>query len=294
MFQSMTGFGQAIRLFEGYQIQIDVKSVNHRYREIIVRMPREWLSLEESLKAMIQKRIQRGRVEVFMTIEHQESNADHQLEIDWSLADRYVQAVNQLKDRYQLQDSLSIKDFLAIPELITSTRNLPDQNDFVNQQISECLEDALNQLLEMRKREGSYLREDVMKRVTVMRQHHLQIQSMTSTAVEQMREKLHQRIQEILTQKQLDETRLTMEVALLAERANIDEELTRLLSHFDQCNTLFEQNEPVGRKFDFLIQEMNREVNTIGSKSNFTEITNKVVEMKAELEKIREQVQNIQ
>ncbi|NBI29618.1 YicC/YloC family endoribonuclease [Chengkuizengella marina] len=294
MLQSMTGFGQAIRLMNGYQIQVDIKTVNHRYREIKIKMPREWLALEEKLKSIIQKRIQRGRVEVFMTIEQQESHIEEQVEIDWQLADRYLQAADQLKTRYKLNDSLSLKDLMLIPDLVSLRKDLPDQDEVMNQFITDCLEEALHQLLEMRSKEGSHLRNDLIKRVQVMEKLHTQIQSMALRAVEQMREKLFQRIQEVLSDKQLDESRLTMEVALLAERANIDEELTRLLSHFEQCYTLFNQVEPVGRKLDFLIQEMNREVNTIGSKSNFTEITNKVVDLKAELEKIREQVQNIQ
>ncbi|NDI33476.1 YicC/YloC family endoribonuclease [Chengkuizengella sediminis] len=293
MLQSMTGFGQAIRLMKGYQIQIDIKTVNHRYREIKIKMPREWLALEEKLKTIIQKRIQRGRVEVFMTIEQQDSHTEQQVEINWQLADHYFQAADQLKTRYKLQDSLSLKDLMLIPDLVSLRKNLPDQDELMNQIISDCLEEALHQLLEMRSKEGSHLRKDLMKRVQVMEELHTQIQSMALSAVEQMRERLLQRIQEVYD-KQLDESRFTMEVALIAERANIDEELTRLLSHFEQFNTLFNQDEPVGRKLDFLIQEMNREVNTIGSKSNFTEITNKVVDLKAELEKIREQVQNIQ
>ncbi|MFS1513280.1 YicC/YloC family endoribonuclease [Chengkuizengella sp. SCS-71B] len=294
MLQSMTGFGQAIRLMKGYQIQIDIKTVNHRYREIKIKMPREWLALEEKLKTIIQKRIQRGRVEVFMTIELQDSPTEQQAEIDWQLADCYFQAADQLKTRYKLHDSLSLKDLMLIPDLVSLRNKLPDQDELMHQIISDCLEEALHQLIDMRSKEGIHLRNDLIKRVQVMEKLHTQIQSMALTAVEQMRDKLLQRIQEILSDKQLDESRLTMEVALLAERANIDEELTRLLSHFEQCYTLFNQVEPVGRKLDFLIQEMNREVNTIGSKSNFTEITNKVVDLKAELEKIREQVQNIQ
>ncbi|ULL17416.1 YicC family protein [Paenibacillus sp. H1-7] len=293
MVRSMTGFGQASRSIAGYTVQIDVKSVNHRYCEVQVRMPREWLKYEDLLKRAVQQEIKRGRIDVFVTVEKQ-TDAAGSMEIDWPLADAYRQAAEQLKVRFGLEGSLTVQDFLRIPELITmqETAAIPDEE--AEQVWKACINDALKQLIRMRESEGGHLAADTTQRVETMASLLEQARILCPQSVQEYALKLRSRIQELIQQPVIDEVRLATEVAIFADRANVDEELTRLQSHFQQCRQLLQSAEPIGRKFDFLVQEMNREVNTIGSKANHAGLTALVVEMKAELEKMREQIQNIE
>lgn len=292
MIRSMTGFGQAGRNVHDYKIQIDIKSVNHRYQETMIRMPREWMHLEDAIKKSIQQRIKRGRIDVFVTME-KEATAAQLVEINWTLAEGLQQAANQLSERLNLPNDLSVKEVLSLPDVIRFKDGDAD-SVLISEQMLGCVEDALSQLVAMREIEGSNLSVDLHERIETLKQLHQVVAAQAPQSHIEHRDKLRQRIQDLLADATMDEQRFTMEVAMMAERASIDEELTRLSSHVQQCQQLLATDDPVGRKLDFLIQEMNREVNTIGSKSNHTIIASKVVELKAELEKIREQVQNIE
>lgn len=293
MIRSMTGFGQAERSVQGTRIQIDMKSVNHRYHEINVRMPREWLHLEEPLKKRIQQQIKRGRVDVFVNIDL-EPSASVSVELDWTLADGYIDAAKQLNERYGLADFPSAADLLRIPELVRPMRPELDPEAQADA-LLECVEEALGQLIRMRIAEGEHLHQDIGQRIGTVGRLGEQMAQVYPQAMNQYRDKLRSRIKELLEDPNaFDEHRFTMEVAVMADRTNIDEELTRLNSHVSQFNEALNSTEPIGRKLDFLIQEMNREVNTMGSKSNDPLLVNHVVELKAELEKIREQVQNME
>jgi uncharacterized protein (TIGR00255 family) len=293
MIRSMTGFGQASRTIHGIKLQIDMKSVNHRYSEIMVRMPREWLKYEDMLKKTALQVIKRGRVDIFVTIER-EGTSDKQVEVDGLLAAQYYQAANQLKEQLGLQGGLSITDIMKLPEVVFLKEQWNESNEAFETALKQCAQDAVEQLTQMRDQEGTELHKDLMSRIQALVLHIEHISEFASLAVTEYRSKLTQRLQELLGDTKMDETRLAMEVALLAERSNIDEELTRIQSHRVQFIELLQSSEPAGRKMDFLIQEMNREINTIGSKSSHKEIVSLVVEVKAELEKIREQVQNIE
>jgi uncharacterized protein (TIGR00255 family) len=293
MIRSMTGFGQAERSVQGCRIQIDMKSVNHRYHEVMVRMPREWLHLEEPLKKRVQQMVKRGRVDVFVTIDR-EPSAKVTVEIDWTLADGYIDAAKQLSDKYGLPGSLSLVELLRYPDLLGMKE--PEMDGTAQEEaFLSCTDEALERLVSMRQAEGANLTHDLKQRLHTIKRTHDEITDHSPLVVEQYRTKLRGRILELLEDTgAFDEQRFAMEVALMAERTNIDEELTRLQSHLDQFEMALESDQPIGRKLDFLIQEMNREVNTMGSKSNDQRLTQHVVELKSELEKIREQVQNIE
>ncbi|MFH5183035.1 YicC/YloC family endoribonuclease [Paenibacillus sp. TAB 01] len=290
---SMTGFGQASRSFAGYTVQIDVKSVNHRYCEIMVRMPREWLKYEDLLKQTVQRKVKRGRVDVFVTIER-DASASRSIELNWPLAEAYHTAAEQLKERFGLTDSLTARDLLHIPELVSFQQGEAAAEDEIERELSDCAEEVTEQLVRMRAAEGKHLAADTEQRLHILEGLVEQARQLAPQIVTQYAEKLRARIQDFMQQPVVDETRLATEVALLANRANVDEEMTRLQSHFQQCRELLQSAEPIGRKLDFLVQEMNREVNTIGSKANHAGLTALVVEMKAELEKMREQIQNME
>lgn len=294
MIRSMTGYGQTVRQSGGLRIQVDMKSVNHRYGEVVFRMPREWLPFEDRLRKLIGNRVRRGRVDVFIMAERTgESPAG--VRIDWALAGAYHQAAAQLSERFSLEGSLALSDLLSLPGVVAAEDHL-DAGDETVSALTEAVSEALDQLCAMRENEGASLKADLENRLSLFGGLLEKAINLAPQAVEHQREKLRGRIQELLadTGTPLDENRFMMETAVMAERSNVDEELTRIRSHLGQLAEMLEEAEPVGRKLDFLIQELNREVNTIGSKTAYGELTGLVVEMKAELEKMREQVQNIE
>lgn len=293
MIRSMTGFGQAERRAGDVRIQVDIKSVNHRYGETVFRMPREWLVYEDKLRKLIAGRIRRGRVDVFVTAER--SGAGEATEVDWTLAAAYKQAADELARRYGLSGELTLPEMLALPGLVQVKERL-DAGESVEQSLIDCTAEAVDRLTQMREAEGAHLLADLQSRLAALTDYHTQAIAIAPTVAIQYQEKLRLRLAELLagSDAEIDPQRLVAEVALMADRSNIDEELTRLRSHLEQFNTILGADEPVGRKLDFLLQEMNREVNTIGAKASQTELVGLVVEMKAELEKMREQVQNIE
>ncbi|MEX2460923.1 MAG: YicC/YloC family endoribonuclease [Paenibacillaceae bacterium] len=293
MIQSMTGFGQASQAFNEYQLQVEIKSVNHRYLEMTVRLPREWARLEDAIKQKLRTSIQRGKVDASISI-IREASVNSVVTVDWSLAEAYHDAAQKLIVKFGLPDTISIRDFLQIPELIKLGDSTKETHPLVQEQLHACLDDALVEMQAMRQSEGQHLQQDLTARLQIVQALNQSMHHLAPKVIEQYRQKLKIRIQDAIDGMPYDEQRLIQEVVLFADRTNVDEELTRLDSHFQQFNQLLQAGEPVGRKLDFLLQEMNREVNTIGSKANDSDLISNVVEMKAELEKMREQVQNIQ
>ncbi|KKO52175.1 YicC/YloC family endoribonuclease [Paenibacillus sp. DMB20] len=291
---SMTGFGQSAIKFAGYTVTFEVKSVNHRYCEVLFRMPREWASFEDSLKRRIQSRIGRGRIDVYINKESDGENVSAAL--NHAMVKAYLQAADELR-RLGVEGMPTVSDILSLPDVLISRNEKPDEG--VQEQWADALcgglDQALDGLMHMRTVEGSHLAKDIEQRIDRLQLMHAEMAGLAPTVTEEYRARLRQRLESLndgsLT---FDEHMFGMEVALFAERSNIDEELTRLKSHLDQCRRLLYQEGPAGRKLDFLIQEMNREVNTIGSKANHLTLVNRVVEMKAELEKIREQAANVE
>ncbi|WP_195572957.1 YicC/YloC family endoribonuclease [Paenibacillus sp. 1001270B_150601_E10] len=291
---SMTGYGQSAKEIGGYKISIEMKSVNHRYSEIVLRLPREWANLEDRLRRIVQRHIRRGRVDVFINKEHVGETASA-VDVNMQVVDAYMQAANQLSQKYGLSGNLELMDILRLPDVVT----VSEKTTWSEEQLITCLEDGLTEALEglcqMRIAEGAHLAQDTKERIARLEVIHGELVEWAPVVVTDYRAKLKQRLEQLSEQHlTFDDTKFGMEIALFAERCNIDEELTRLYSHFQQFKKLLESEEPIGRKLDFLIQEMNRETNTIGSKANHLEIVNRVVEMKAELEKIREQIANME
>lgn len=295
---SMTGYGQSAVQFGGYKVQIEVKSVNHRYCEIMMRLPREWGQMEDSLKRLIQDALKRGRIDVFMNKE-QDVGQVPSLKLNHANVQSYLQAGKELTERYGVSGNLDINQLLAFPGIMTTEQpsELADEEAQAKWQqiLGQGLQEALQGLLEMRAREGIHLANDLRERLNLLEQHYRRMCELAPTVVEEHRVRLQQRLSELQNGSlHWDDSRIGMEIAVFADRSNIDEELTRLNSHFQQCKLLLDSQDAIGRRLDFLIQEMNREVNTIGSKANHLALVNHVVEMKAELEKIREQAANLE
>ncbi|MNH92622.1 hypothetical protein D3C73_452070 [compost metagenome] len=290
----MTGFGQASRSFAAYKVFIDVKSVNHRYSEVAIRIPKEWACYEDSVRKTVLQSVKRGRVDVFITMER-EASTNTAISIDWVLVEGYMQAAEQIKLKYDLTDPVTTMDLLRLPDLlkVKETRSEPDETMGI--ELVACVQEAMANLSQMREREGVHLLLDITDRFNELVRLHRELQAWAPQVVKEYTGKLRTRVAELLQdQAVVDENRMAAEIALFADRSNVDEELIRLGSHFKQFEQLLGSQEPVGRKLDFLIQEMNREVNTVGSKANHSELTTRVIDMKAELEKMREQIQNIE
>ncbi|MNH77057.1 hypothetical protein D3C73_293430 [compost metagenome] len=292
---SMTGFGQSAQHFGGYVIQFEIKSVNHRYSEIVLRMPREWTCYEDELKRIVQRHIKRGRIDVYINKE-KEDESSRPFALNVSAAKAYLDAARQLGEQLGVDDSLTAHQLLTMPDVLVSEDALPADlhpDEDWEKVLKAGLEQALSGLIRMREKEGLHLTNDLEERLAKLEEFHAELTQLAPTVVGDYRNRLRQRLSELLDGT-MDEQRFSMEVAIFADRSNVDEELTRLGSHFEQCRELLHTREPIGRKLDFLIQEMNREVNTIGSKANHLALVNRVVEMKAELEKIREQAANME
>ncbi|KIL41141.1 stress-induced protein [Gordoniibacillus kamchatkensis] len=293
MIRSMTGYGQAQGELPGTIVLIDVKSVNHRFLETVVRLPRELQSLEEPLRKTVQQAARRGRFDVFVTVERS-AEGESGVDIDWPLVHAYAGAARELRGKLGLQDELTLQHLLQLPDVVR-LRNSAAGDEETRQVLVDVLGSALAALTRMREDEGIHLCADLSSRLDALEAERQKVAKLAPEAVHSYAAKLKERIRELLRgETGIDEQRMAGEIALMADRSNVDEELTRLDSHIRQFRKLLQSAEAVGRKLDFLIQEMNREVNTIGSKSAHTDITACVIEMKAELEKMREQVQNIE
>ncbi|HEY2492625.1 MAG TPA: YicC/YloC family endoribonuclease [Paenibacillus sp.] len=298
MLYSMTGYGQSALNFKGYKVEFEIKSVNHRYCEVVFRMPREWTCFEDTMKRTVQRIVKRGRIDISINKEAEEGDVLFGA-LNHSAVKAYMQAASDLTDRYGVEGSLSVRDMLTLPNILIPPDHLPanaeDDMEGWGAFLQEGLEQALERLVFMRSTEGSHLLQDVEQRLHHLQALHGEMVSLSPTVVKDYRLKLKQRLSDLKDHSFVfDEHKFGMEIAIFADRSNIDEELVRLQSHFKQCMGLLQSNEPIGRKLDFLIQEMNREVNTIGSKANHLTLITRVVEMKAELEKIREQAANIE
>ncbi|MGD6992443.1 YicC/YloC family endoribonuclease [Sutcliffiella horikoshii] len=291
MVKSMTGFGRAEAKQGSYQILVEMKSVNHRFCEINIRMPKQFLAMEEKMKKVVHSYLQRGRIEMFITIEGQDIHDKH-LNVDWELLSAYIDSIHRVKDRYQISGSIEINDILKLENVFTIMETQTGM-EAIEEILLDQVHLASKQLVAMRKAEGDQLQKDIITHLTFIENMSEQLAKLGPTVVEAYRLRLEKKLKEYLG-SQIDEQRILAEAAIFADKADINEELKRINSHLGQFTQTLQSADPVGRKLDFLVQELNREVNTIGSKANDANIANLVVEMKACLEKIKEQVQNIE
>ncbi len=293
MIKSMTGFGRSEYCDGKRNIIVEIKSVNHRYNDISIRMPKKYSFTEEKIKAAIKKVVKRGKVDVSIIIENL-SDSDSSVELNTDLARQYYNSLNVLKNEFQLDQEISVSLLASMPDVLKLKPDINDEDEILKN-ILVPVEDASNKLNTMRGMEGKKLAEDINSRSQKISDHVKEIEKRAPNVVVEYKEKLQERIGELLGEHAvLDEERLALETAVFADKCSIAEELVRLDSHIHQLEKNVQNNEPSGRKLDFLVQEMNREINTIGSKANDLEITNFVVDIKSEIEKIREQIQNIE
>lgn len=292
MVKSMTGYGRARQERNGRNITVEVRSVNNRYLDCTVKMPRAFIFAEDAMKALVQKYISRGKVDVFVTVDS--VTADQTVvQVNEPLARSYYQALSRLREMFSLEDELSASTLARFPDVLAVTKAEEDL-EMISADICAVLEEALTAHRQMRSVEGEKLFSDIAGRADTIESVVAKVEERSPQTVSEYRARLEAKMREVLQSTTIDESRILTEAAIFADKIAVDEETVRLRSHLSQLRTMLSGDEPVGRKLDFLIQEVNRECNTIGSKCNDLTIARDVVNMKAEVEKIREQVQNIE
>lgn len=289
----MTGFGRAECQKDDYTYQAEVRSVNNRFIEISTRLPKAYMDLEQPLKKLIKSYCSRGSISLTISIGNSNENTgEWEVKPNLPLATQYVAALNQIRESLKLEGEVDLKSVIGIRDIVKIEPLAIDPAK--HELILNIATEALASLQTMREEEGEHLQNDLAKRIEAIETYASEIESRHPEVIKEYQGKLQERIKVLNEGIELDETRLAQEAALLADRCDITEEITRLRSHLNQFKSFFKANEPIGRKLEFITQEINREVNTTGSKSSDLEISNRVIEIKSELEKIREQVQNIE
>ena len=294
MVRSMTGYGRAEAILDGQKYTVEIKSLNHRFLEISLRLPASLSALEMEIKKKIGEPLLRGKIDVSIRRDVQSSAENGQyLALNLQLAQNYFNLLMQLKQSLNLQDDIRL-EMIAGQKDVFQMAELPQDDSALWQGLTAVLEEALAGMMEMRRREGEVLSRDLSARLDLMTQLLSRIEAKAPQVVLEYQKRLTDRVRELTSGLVVDESRLSQEVAILAEKSDITEEIVRLRSHFGQFLEMLDREEAIGRKVDFLIQEMNREVNTIGSKSSDADISKQVIEIKSELAKLREQVQNLE
>lgn len=292
MVLSMTGYGRAGALLHGRDIKVELRSVNARFFEYSSRLPRSCAFLEDKLKKLVASKASRGKVELSLSIQTVTA-ADTVVTVNWQLAQGYRAALNAMSERMDLKNDVTAGMLARFPDVLTQTAATTDEEELWKD-VQSVAEQAIEAFVAMRATEGEKLKEDVANRLNTVESLVAQIEQDSAGRVQAYSDKLYARLQELLGDRNIDEARLVTEAAIFADKTAIDEETVRLHSHVAQYREILELNEPIGRKLDFLTQELNRESNTIGSKCQDVAITRLVVELKSEIEKIREQIQNIE
>mgnify|MGYP004502469835 FL=1 len=291
MIRSMTGYGKSTLNKNDRNYIIEIKSVNHRYLDINIKIPRTISYLEEEIKKEISKTIKRGKVDVFITFENN-SDKGRNIQINTEIAKLYINELRKLAKQENLLDNIEVTEISKLPDVLTIKNDSDDEE--IKKEVLQTTQETVRKLMDMKNAEGEKILQDLLQRIKNIEATTLEISKLSTGLIEEYVVKLESRIKELLDTKDIDKSRIAQEVVIYADKCSVEEEITRLKSHIEQFRKFVKSNEPVGKKLDFLIQEMNRETNTIGSKANNLEITNKVIELKTELENIREQIQNIE
>lgn len=292
MIRSMTGYGRYQDTVDGMDITVEIKAVNHRYYEYSSRLPRAYGFLDDKLKAYLQGSISRGKVDVYVFIDTADAPGSR-VTVNHSLVQGYLKALGEIAETYGLRNDVSVMSLARYPDLLTVHREAEDE-EAVWAAVRTVADVALNRFLQMREKEGEKLQEDILSRAAAILEAVGQVEERSPQTVREHMDKVQTRMRELLGTATVDEQRLLTEAALFADKIAVAEETVRLRSHISQLEHMLAGNEAVGRKLDFLVQEFNREANTIGSKCSDVAISKLVVEMKSEIEKMREQVQNIE
>jgi len=292
MIKSMTGYGSAKGRVDSFDVTIEVKSVNNKFLDCNVRMPRGFLFAEETIKNTVQKHISRGKVDVFVNIDHSESD-DIVIKVNESLARGYYEAIKKLSDEFGISQDLSAVSLSKFPDVLSVEKKETD-SEVISAGLSELAEKALCDFDAMRLREGSRLKDDILEKLAEIESFVTIVETEAPKTAEEYRQRLEEKMKEILGSANIDQTRIITEAAIYADHIAVDEETVRLRSHISQLKLMLDGSSPIGRKIDFLVQEFNREANTIGSKCQNADIAHIVVDLKSDIEKIREQIQNIE
>lgn len=292
MIKSMTGFGRAQDVIDGMSIAVEIKSVNHRYFEFSSKTPRTYGFLDERLKSRVQSSVARGKIECFVTIEALEDD-NCTVSVNHSLAAGYITALQELSEKYGLENDITVTSLAKYYDIFSVHKNEADEEKVWNA-VCTVTDRALESFVEMRKKEGQKLRDDVLSRCDIILENVAFIEERSPETVAEYNAKLLERMKAVLEDVHVDEQRILTEAAIFADKVAVAEETVRLRSHIDQMREFMDSDTSIGRKADFLIQEINREANTIGSKAQDVLVAKRVIDIKAEVEKIREQIQNIE
>lgn len=291
MIKSMTGFGKSNLSVNSREYQVEIKTVNHKYIDINVKMPKVISYLEDDVRKTISSKLKRGKVDIYISFDNYSQDGNN-VKINTELAKLYIKNLKQLAEEEKINANIEVSEIAKLPDVLTIKSELDEEQ--IKKELLEAIQNAVEKLIQMRQTEGSKMAEDINTKINQIEEKVKEIFELSTGLIEEYVVKLETRIKEILKTEELDKSRLMQEVVIYADKCSVEEEITRMRSHINQLRNLLESNEAVGKKMDFIIQEMNRETNTIGSKANNLEITNRVVDIKTILEDIREQVQNIE
>ena len=291
MLKSMTGYGRNEAIEGGKKILCEIKSVNHRYSDYNIKVPKYYGFLEDKVREFASKYISRGKVDIYIAVESFE-DSDKEIAVNMELAKSYIEALKALRDEFDLRDDVSVSSVARYPDIFTIERK--EDEEQIWEAVKKVLEPAILSFTAMREREGERIQKDLEGRIEYMKSIANKIDERSPETVNEYQARLYDKIKEVLENKDIDDARVLTEVAIFADKVAVNEEMVRLASHFVEFYNICASGEPAGRKLDFLIQEINREINTTGSKAGDIEIAKMVVELKAETEKLREQIQNIE
>lgn len=292
LLKSMTGYGRQESVIDGRKILVEIKSVNHRFADYNIKVPRHLGFLEERVKKLASENITRGKIDIYVNVEGSDE-ADKDIILNTALAKSYIDALYELRDTFFLKDDITVSNVARYTEIFRSERREEDEEALWTA-VSSVMGDALKAFVAMRSREGERIEADLIERIEYMRSLAAKVDERSPQTVKEYSDRLYARIKDILGDRTVDETRVLTEVAIFADKVAVNEETVRLSSHFDEFSEIISSGEPAGRRLDFLVQEINREVNTIGSKAQDIDIAKIVVTLKGEIEKLREQIQNIE
>ena len=291
MIKSMTGYGKSSLSINSREYQVEIKAVNHKYIDTNIKIPRIISYLEEDIRKLIVSKIKRGKIDIFISFENY-SKDGNDIRINTNLAKMYIQNLRQLAEEENISANIEVTEITRLPDVLIM-KNSIDENQ-IKTELLQTVEEAINQLINMRQTEGNRISKDILTKISQIEEKKQHIFMLSTGLIDEYVVKLETRIKEMLKTEEIDKARLMQEIVIYADKCSVEEEITRLTSHIEQLRNLINSNEPSGKKMDFIIQEMNRETNTIGSKANNLEITNNVVDIKTILEDVREQIQNIE
>lgn len=292
MIKSMTGYGRKELIANGKKIQAEIKSVNHRFSDYNIKVPRYYGFLEDKVRNYVSEKVSRGKIDIFINIDsYEEAGCD--IILNKELLENYLNVLHEMCSEYNLKDDITVSSVAGYNDIFKTERREEDEETIWNE-VKGVLDEAINDFLDMRSREGERIETDLRRRIDYMSSLAKTVEERSPETVKKYEERLYTKIKEVLDDREIDEARVLTEVAIFADKVAVNEETVRLASHFSEFINILDSDEPAGRKLDFLIQEINREINTIGSKAQDLEIAKTVMTLKAETEKLREQIQNIE